>query len=386
MSTTPKIPLSLYIHLPWCLQKCPYCDFNSHALRSELPEEAYLKALFLDLDRDIARTQGRSLSSIFFGGGTPSLFSPKSIDHILEYVQKKIPLEQAIEITLEANPGTFEQQKFSDFKLAGINRLSIGVQSFQDDKLAKLGRIHGGKQAISAVEIAHRVGFDNINVDLMYGLSEQSLEDAVSDINMACQLSPTHLSWYQLTLEPNTFYAANPPPLPDDEHIWQIQEAGQSILSQARFAQYEVSAYAKENQCCLHNINYWEFGDYLGIGAGSHSKLTSEDSMSITRFWKWKHPKEYLAAQQFIAEEKMVDAAELPFEFMLNALRLKRPIPITLFTHRTGLTVSAIEKPLQKAFEKKLLRWNEKEMKLTPLGWQFMNDVLQLFSAPPKPL
>lgn len=374
-----SIPLSLYIHLPWCLQKCPYCDFNSHALRTELPEEAYLKALFLDLDHDIDRIQNRSLSSIFFGGGTPSLFSPQSIGRILEYVQKKIPFEKAIEITLEANPGTFEQEKFAAFKLAGINRLSIGVQSFQDAKLTTLGRIHGGKQAISAVEIAHHVGFDNINIDLMYGLSEQSLEDAMFDMNMACQLSPTHLSWYQLTLEPNTLYAVNPPPLPDDEHIWQIQETGQSILSQAGFTQYEVSAYAKENQCCLHNLNYWEFGDYLGIGAGAHSKLTSEDSTSITRFWKWKQPKEYLAAQQFIAEEKMVAAAELPFEFMLNALRLKQPIPIALFTDRTGLSFSAIEKPLQKAFDKKLLHWNEKEIALTPLGWQFMNDVLQLF-------
>ena len=373
-------PLSLYIHLPWCIQKCPYCDFNSHALRSELPEEAYLHALFSDLEQDMPNVIDRQLTSIFFGGGTPSLFSATSIEKILDQLQRKFNFNQAIEITLEANPGTFEQQKFAAFKMAGVNRLSIGVQSFQDGKLTTLGRIHGAKQAISAVEMAHQVGFDNFNIDLMYGLSQQSVKDALFDLTTACTLSPSHISWYQLTLEPNTLYAAKPPVLPDDQLTWQMQEAGLAVLTDAGFSQYEVSAYAKPTRQCQHNLNYWEFGDYLGIGAGAHSKITDISNGRIERFWKFKNPRDYLAAKaSFIAEQKMIAAKELPFEFMLNALRLKRAIPMELFIQRTGLSDKEIEKPLQEAAKKGFLQWNNTHIELTKLGWQFMNDVLQIF-------
>jgi putative oxygen-independent coproporphyrinogen III oxidase len=375
-----NIPLSLYIHLPWCLQKCPYCDFNSHALRQTLPETAYIQALLADFDQGFPSVQGRLLSSIFFGGGTPSLFSPQSIAEILAYVEKKMPFKQSIEITLEANPGTFEQKKFADFKSAGVNRLSIGVQSFQDTKLEKLGRIHGAKQAITAVEMAYRVGFENINIDLMYGLPEQSIPDAIFDLETACRLAPTHISWYQLTLEPNTLYAAKPPPLPEDDAIWDMQETGQLLLAQAGFTQYEVSAYARSEKPCQHNLNYWKFGDYLGIGAGAHSKLTTPDPFTVTRFWKHKNPRQYLdAAPSFIAEQKNVKREQLPFEFMLNALRLKGPTSIDLFTKRTGLICSEIVPKLEKAAARKLLIWDENQIALTPLGWEFMNDVLEIF-------
>jgi putative oxygen-independent coproporphyrinogen III oxidase len=373
------IPLTLYIHLPWCLKKCPYCDFNSHALRTELPEETYLEALFRDFDHDFPMIQGRCISSIFFGGGTPSLFSAQAIQTILSYIGKRIAFSNEIEITLEANPGTFEQQKFADFKLAGINRLSVGVQSFQSDKLHVLGRIHDASQAMHAIEMARQAGFDNINIDLMYGLSNQSLQDALFDLKTALQLNPTHLSWYQLTLEPNTLYAVNPPPLPEEDLIWEIQEAGQTLLAEAGFEQYEISAYARSKHYCKHNINYWEFGDYLGIGAGAHSKLTFQNPFSIDRFFKHKHPNQYLSASNFIAEKKYIETSQQAFEFMLNAMRLKRAIPVDLFTGRTGLTLSSIEIPLNEAAEKELLVWNEKEIQLTALGWRFMNDVLQVF-------
>jgi len=373
-------PLSLYIHLPWCIQKCPYCDFNSHSLRKELPEKAYLQALLRDLDHDAPLVENRTIISIFFGGGTPSLFSPESIAEILHQVQKKLLVSPTAEITLEANPGTFEQQKFAGFKHAGINRLSIGVQSFQADKLTKLGRIHDADQAIKAVEIAKQVGFKNINVDLMYGLAEQSYEDALFDVTTACSLSPSHISWYQLTLEPNTLYAIKPPVLPDGELIWQMQTQGARILADAGFIQYEVSAYAKADNECLHNLNYWEFGDYLGIGAGAHSKITVLDPFSVKRCWKYKHPRDYLAAEEsFIAEQQIVVHKELPFEFMLNALRLKRSIPMDLFTTRTGLSFEMIKKPLKQAETRGFLRWNQQKIELTAHGWRFMNDLLHIF-------
>lgn len=379
LNTYFHIPLTLYIHLPWCLKKCPYCDFNSHALRTELPEKAYLDALFHDFDHDFPMIQGRCISSIFFGGGTPSLFSAQAIHTILSYAEKKVTFSKEIEITLEANPGTFEQKKFADFRSAGINRLSVGVQSFQSDKLDQLGRIHDANQAINAIKIAHQAGFENINIDLMYGLSKQSLKDAMFDLKVALELNPTHISWYQLTLEPNTLYAVNPPVLPEEDLLWEIQEAGQTLLTEAGFEQYEVSAYARTKQYCKHNMNYWEFGDYIGIGAGAHSKLTIENPFSIQRFWKHKHPNQYLNTPHFIAEKKVVETSQLPFEFMLNALRLKQTIPVDLFTSRTGLTLSSIETCLKKATEKELLVWNEKEIQLTALGWRFMNDVLQIF-------
>lgn len=380
MSHDPFNTFSLYIHLPWCLKKCPYCDFNSHELNSDIPEEAYLKALFEDLSQDQLKLSNRTLTSIFFGGGTPSLFSPEAINCILEQVQTIWSLDKATEVTLEANPGTFEQKKFAAFRQAGVNRLSIGVQSFQDEKLKQLGRIHCGKQALYAVEKAQQVGFDNINIDLMYGLPGQSLQDALFDLETAFSLSPLHISWYQLTIEPNTIYAAKPPVLPTDEKIWQIQEAGQAALERAGFAQYEVSAYAKAGKHCIHNLNYWQFGDYLGIGAGAHSKLTTLDPLLVERFSKLKYPRAYLNADQnFIAEKKIIESTQLPFEFMLNALRLKQSIPVEWFVQRTGLTLKSIEKPLKRAASNDFLIWDQKTITLTSLGWQFMNDVLQVF-------
>jgi putative oxygen-independent coproporphyrinogen III oxidase len=371
---------SLYIHLPWCLKKCPYCDFNSHELSSDVPEEAYLNALFEDLSQEQLKISNRTLISIFFGGGTPSLFSPEAINRILERVQTIWSLDQATEITLEANPGTFEQKKFAAFRQAGINRLSIGVQSFQDEKLKQLGRIHCEKQAVYAVEKAQQAGFDNINIDLMYGLPNQSLHDALFDLETAFSLSPSHISWYQLTIEPNTIYAAKPPVLPTNEKIWEIQEAGQIALEQAGFDQYEVSAYAKSGQSCLHNLNYWQFGDYLGIGAGAHSKLTTLNPLSVERSSKLKYPRAYLNANKhFIAEKKIIESTQLPFEFMLNALRLKQSIPVEWFTQRTGLPLKSIAAPLKKAADNNFLIWNQKTITLTSLGWQFMNDVLQVF-------
>lgn len=373
-------PLSLYIHLPWCIQKCPYCDFNSHPLHKELPEKAYLQALFHDLDHDAPLVEHRPITSIFLGGGTPSLFSPEAIAEILHKISDKFVVSPTAEITLEANPGTFEQQKFAGFYQAGINRLSIGVQSFQADKLIQLGRIHDESQAIKAVEIAYQAGFQNINLDLMYGLPNQSYEDALFDLKTACAFAPTHISWYQLTLEPNTAYAANPPLLPGNELIWQMQTAGVNLLEQNGFIQYEVSAYTKSGHECQHNLNYWQFGDYLGVGAGAHSKITTLSPFTVERFWKLKHPRDYLTTKQnFIAEHKTIAKKELPFEFMLNALRLKRAIPFDWFTTRTGLTIAAMTPSLNQAQHKGFLQWNDQQIELTQLGWQFMNDVLQLF-------
>lgn len=382
MKNTILPPLSLYIHLPWCLQKCPYCDFNSHPLYKALPEKAYLQALFSDLTMMLPKVENRPITSIFFGGGTPSLFSPDAIAQILEHVKATFTFDSSIEITLEANPGTFEQQKFADFRQAGINRLSIGIQSFQPEKLQILGRIHDTKQAIRSVEIAHHAEFEQINVDLMYGLSHQSVEDAQFDLTTACALTPTHLSWYQLTLEPNTLYATKPPPaLPADEEVWQIQMAGLDQLAQAGFMQYEVSAHAKPNSECQHNINYWEFGDYVGIGAGAHSKITLEieGKWIVERLVKVKHPRAYLAKPVVIAEQKIIPCSSLPFEFMLNACRLKKSLPLSLFRERTGLTNAAIEKPLLLATQKGFLTHHSDQITLTPLGWQFMNDLLQVF-------
>lgn len=371
---------SLYIHLPWCLKKCPYCDFNSHTAPIELPEKPYLNALFNDLFQDAPKFNNRRLKSIFFGGGTPSLFSAEAIHLILQRVNSIWAFEKEIEITLEANPGTFEQAKFAAFRQAGINRLSIGVQSFQNDKLKHLGRVHDADQAMNAVEQARQVGFENINIDLMHGLPEQTLQEAMLDLTTAFSLSPTHISWYQLTIEPNTVYAAKPPVLPNDEHLWEIQENGQNLLEKMGYEQYEVSAYAKNELQCVHNLNYWNFGDYLGIGAGAHSKVTLLEPFTIERFSKLSYPRAYLSADSnFIAEHKEVAADQLPFEFMLNAMRLKQPVTFELFEQRTGLKASAVEKSLEKAANKGLLTWNATAITLTALGWKFMNEVLQGF-------
>lgn len=379
MLTTP--PLSLYIHFPWCIRKCPYCDFNSHTLKTDLPEDEYIDTLIVDLDNDLKKIQTPTpLISIFMGGGTPSLFSATALKKLLDAIQQRIEFSPNIEITLEANPGTVEYQRFAGYHEAGINRLSIGIQSFQTEKLKALGRIHDAQEAIRAAETAHRAGFTNFNLDLMHGLPQQSLAEGLQDLQTAIALNPTHLSWYQLTLEPNTLFAKQPPQLPHEEIIWELQEQGKHLLKQHGFEQYEISAYAKNNHQSQHNLNYWQFGDYLGIGAGAHSKITDTQTQQIIRTWKVKNPRDYLTQKNnFIGEEKIIPAKELPFEFMLNALRLYQTIPLTLFSVRTGLSLEIIKKPLIAAEKKELLTWNETSIQTTDLGRQFYNNLVEIF-------
>lgn len=379
-SFTKPLPLSLYIHIPWCVRKCPYCDFNSHAASNEMPESEYINRLICDLDQNVQQTEGRELTSIFFGGGTPSLFKPESIDRILVAVRERLAYQSDIEITLEANPGTVEQKRFAEFRAVGVNRLSIGVQSFQDKKLKALGRIHDSKVAIQAAEAAHSAGFSTFNLDLMYGLPDQSIEDALLDIQTAVALAPTHLSWYHLTIEPNTLFHHRPPPLPHEEHMETMQTQAQAMLAEKGFTQYEVSAYCKPQHACKHNMNYWTFGDYLGIGAGAHGKITSMREQIVTRYWKTKHPKAYLDPQRSLLEgEKKILESEMPFEFMLNALRLYQPISWELFETQTGLPRRVLEKPFQQACEKGLLDADEKGFTPTALGHRFLDDLVGLW-------
>ncbi|MDR3490635.1 MAG: radical SAM family heme chaperone HemW [Gammaproteobacteria bacterium] len=374
------IPLSLYIHLPWCVRKCPYCDFNSHQAPDSLPEELYVNSLVKDLDEHLPQIWGRRLTSIFFGGGTPSLFSAKSIDNILREVQARLPFNSDLEITLEANPGTIDESRFKGFRDAGVNRLSLGLQSLQDDKLKALGRIHNREYALRAIEIAQQVGFDNINLDLMHGLPSQSVEDALADLRDALTWNTNHLSWYQLTIEPNTFFHHQPPTLPKENVLEDIQEQGKALLAQHGMHQYEVSAYSKSGRECAHNLNYWEFGDYLGIGAGAHSKLTDMDKQIITRHSQIKNPRDYLTPhQKFIAEQKNISAEDCAFEFMLNALRLNKGVPSNYFVERTGLELNYIQPIIQNAIEKKLLENNPNIICATELGQRFLNDLVAMF-------
>jgi len=372
-------PLSLYIHIPWCVRKCPYCDFNSHAASAVLPEQDYVDALLADLDQDLHWVQARPLSSIFFGGGTPSLFSAAALGRLLQGVQRRIPFAADIEITLEANPGTFEQEKFTAYRQLGINRLSIGIQSFQEAKLEALGRIHTGDEAARAADMARQAGFDNFNLDLMHGLPDQSLEDALGDLRQAIALQPTHLSWYQLTLEPNTVFWNQPPVLPEDDTLWDIQEAGQALLASHDYGQYEVSAYARPGRAARHNLNYWSFGDFIGIGAGAHGKLSRPDGL-IVRTWKTRLPKDYLnPAKAFKAGEKTLPGDELPFEFMMNALRLTEGVDAALFTQRTGLPLATLDSARRTAEQKGLLQVEPTRLVATPRGQLFLNDLLQYF-------
>ena len=372
-------PLAAYVHIPWCVRKCPYCDFNSHAAGPELPEDAYVAALLADLRADLEHVGDRRLTSIFFGGGTPSLFSAKALAAIIDGLERLVGFSEDIEITLEANPGTFEQAKFRDYRQLGINRLSIGVQSFQADKLKALGRIHDGDEAIRAADMARAAGFDNFNLDLMHGLPDQSLEDALSDLRIAIAQQPTHLSWYQLTLEPNTVFWSQPPQLPEDDILWDIQEAGQALLAEHGYRQYETSAYAQPGRQARHNLNYWTFGDFLGIGAGAHAKLTHADRR-ILRSWKTRLPKDYLdPAKAFRAGEKLLAADELPFEFLMNVLRLTDGVPAMLFTQRTGLPLDVLAKPRRDAEARGLLSADPARLAATPKGQLFLNDLLQSF-------
>lgn len=381
--TSNDIPLSLYIHIPWCIRKCPYCDFNSHTLKNDLPETQYVQILLQDLQEDLKKWPvNRDIRSIFFGGGTPSLFSPKALADLLNQCSKLLNFSADIEITLEANPGTVEQQRFAGFRSAGINRLSIGIQSFQNDKLNALGRIHDQTGAVNAIKAAKKAGFDNFNLDLMHGLPGQSVADALFDLRTAIALEPTHLSWYQLTLEPNTAFYQNPPQLPKEEITWDIYEKGSEYLAQHNFKAYEVSAFFQQSNQdfrCRHNLNYWSFGDYLAIGAGAHGKLTLAD-VSILRFWKIKHPKHYLAAtDHWIAEQKIITNSEQPFEFMMNALRLYQPIPISWLTQRTGILFEDILPKLERARSLGLITWNEHSLETTELGKRYLNDLLEIF-------
>lgn len=376
------VPLAVYVHLPWCVRKCPYCDFNSHPQRGALPVAPYVDALLADLDHDLALAGARPVQAVFFGGGTPSLFPPEAIARVLQGLAARLPLAADAEVTLEANPGTVEHGPFAGYRAAGVNRLSFGVQSFDDGCLQRLGRIHTAGEAERAVKAAQDAGFTEINLDLMYALPGQTLAMAVDDVERALALQPGHLSHYQLTLEPNTLFALRPPPgLPDPDLAWDMQEACQARLAAAGLAQYEVSAYAQPGRACRHNLNYWRFGDYLGLGAGAHAKLTLADGRVLRR-WKQRHPAAYLAqagGAAAIGGDEVLDPARLAFDFMLNALRLRDGVPLALFGARTGLPVDAIAAPLAQARARGWLEPDPAWLRTTDLGWRFLNDVLGLF-------
>ncbi len=375
-------PLALYIHFPWCVRKCPYCDFNSHEIRGELAERAYIDALIADLEQELPRIWGRTVNSLFMGGGTPSLFSADGIDRLLSALRARLTFAANIEITLEANPGTVEQYRFAEFHAAGVNRLSIGVQSFQNALLEQLGRIHDGKQAIRSAEAAHKAGFDNFNLDLMFALPGQNKQTATDDLHTAISLSPSHISYYQLTIEPNTLFHKHPPVLPNDELAWAMQCEGQSQLTTAGYNQYEISAYAQTDRQCRHNLNYWQFGDYLGIGAGAHDKITDMAQQTITRSWKIKHPDTYLAkatTKHRIAGSRILSEDDTTLEFMLNTLRLTNGFNNDLFQQHTGLKLSSIEQALQTAESNGWLIRDNEYIQPTEQGQQFHNDLVTLF-------
>jgi len=372
-------PLSLYIHIPWCRRKCPYCDFNSH--QSEvIPEQQYTAALIEDLEQELESVQGRTLQSIFFGGGTPSLFSGEAIDAILTAVRQRIRFADNIEITLEANPGTVEQHKFGDYWQAGVNRLSIGVQSFDPQQLQQLGRIHSAEEAATAVAIAQEAGFSNINIDLMHGLPAQREPQARADLQRAIALGASHISWYQLTIEPNTAFYSAPPILPNEDSLADIQQAGEKLLADQGYLQYETSAYAKRGQQAAHNTNYWLFGDYIGIGAGAHGKLTDVSTGAIRRRWKTRQPKHYLDPDKaFCSGQKILASTELPLEFMMNALRLNRGFDNELYQQRTGLALSELEQTLTTLQKRGLLERDGHRIAPTDLGRRFLNELLAVF-------
>ncbi len=368
-------PLALYAHLPWCVRKCPYCDFNSHEKTDALPEREYVEALVTDLEGLLPSVWGRRLRSIFIGGGTPSLFSPESIDRLLAAIRARLPLEPDAEVTLEANPGTAEAGRFRGYRAAGVNRVSLGIQSFDDVKLKALGRIHSADEARRAIEMALAV-FDNVNLDVMYGLPGQTLDEARADTAEGLRFGTTHFSAYQLTLEPNTAFYSKPPQLPEHDACADMQLAVEELVAAAGFEHYETSAFARPGRRCRHNMNYWEFGDYLGIGAGAHGKLSFADR--VTRHERAKQPREYMATAGAL-QEKVIAPRELPFEFMLNALRLVDGVPAELYAARTGLPGATILRKLQAAREKGLLEDDALRIRPTRRGRLFLNDLLQLF-------
>jgi putative oxygen-independent coproporphyrinogen III oxidase len=379
IALTELPPLSLYVHIPWCLRKCPYCDFNSHEKRGDLPECEYIDALIADLEASLPGVWGRRLRTIFIGGGTPSLFAPRSIERLITAVRTLLPVDPDTEVTMEANPGTFERERFRGYRDAGVNRLSIGVQSFDDAMLAAIGRVHGAEEARRALEAALAI-FPTVNADLMYALPGQSLEGALADLREAIALGVPHVSAYHLTLEPDTNFFRFPPALPDDDAAANMQEAIEAVLAGAGFGHYETSAFAKDGHRARHNLNYWTFGDYLGIGAGAHGKISFRDR--ITRQERIRKPQTYLRAAlagDAIHAAREVGTDELPFEFMLNALRLTEGFPVALFAQRTGLSIAAVDKPLRAAENAGLIERDHATIRPTPRGQRFLNDVLEPF-------
>ncbi|NIP72113.1 MAG: radical SAM family heme chaperone HemW [Gammaproteobacteria bacterium] len=382
MPETDPIPLALYVHVPWCVRKCPYCDFNSHGLSDPLPERRYVEALLADLEAEAVRAGGREVTSVFIGGGTPSLLSAAALRRLLAGIDARLRLAPGAEVTLEANPGTAEQARFCGYRAAGVNRLSIGVQSFSDGLLLRLGRIHTGEEARAAVAAARAAGFDNLNLDLMYGLPDQSQDQALQDLAEACALRPEHFSWYHLTVEPNTLFYRRPPELPSDEQLWAMQVQGEGLLRRHGYARYEVSAHARGGRQCRHNRNYWEFGDYLGIGAGAHGKLTDPAAGRIVRRWKHRHPRAYLAGLdtgRFTAGRRTLDKSDTPLEFMMNAMRLSDGVSEELFRARTGLPPTFLEPGLSLGAELGLIGPEQGRLHATALGHRFLNDLLALF-------
>ncbi len=379
MSLLQVPPLTLYVHIPWCVRKCPYCDFNSHEAANSLEEDAYIKALLQDLDQERASTGQRDLNSIFFGGGTPSLLSATALDNILSGIASRFSLTDDIEITLEANPGTFEQQKFKDYHSAGINRLSIGIQSFANSKLKALGRIHDSNEAMRAIDTARHAGFDNLNLDLMFGLPGQTTAQAIADLQTACRFEPEHLSHYQLTIEPNTYFHKHPPQLPDDDKRWHMQQACHQLLSTHGYSQYEVSAFSKPGKESRHNLNYWQFGDYIGIGAGAHGKLTDQDNGQINRCWKHRQPRAYMkhtTEGESRSGTSTLDQSDILFEFLMNALRLKKGFDFDLFEQRTGLERNELIKVCSK-IDPELIDIGDQGLKTSKRGYDFLNEVLE---------
>ncbi|MEQ9874922.1 radical SAM family heme chaperone HemW [Pectobacterium brasiliense] len=372
-------PLSLYIHIPWCIQKCPYCDFNSHALKGDVPHQEYVDHLLADLDTDLPLASGRELHSIFIGGGTPSLLSAEAMQALLDGVRARIQLTPDAEITMEANPGTVEADRFSGYQRAGINRISIGVQSFDPQKLTRLGRIHGPDEAKRAAHLATGLGLRSFNLDLMHGLPDQSLDEALDDLRQAIALNPPHLSWYQLTIEPNTLFSSRPPTLPDDDAQWDIYEQGHALLSAAGYQQYETSAYAKPGYQCQHNLNYWRFGDYLGIGCGAHGKLTFSDGR-ILRTVKVRHPRGYMQGT-YLDKQHDVANDDRPFEFFMNRFRLLEAAPRADFTAYTGLEEHSIRPQLDQALAQGYLTETATHWQITEHGKLFLNSLLELFLA-----
>ena len=375
-------PLSLYVHMPWCVRKCPYCDFNSHTAPDELPAGEYIQALVADLEQDLPLIWGRPVQSVFFGGGTPSLFSAEHIASFLSSVRALLDLRPDVEITLEANPGTVERDSFTAYAQAGVNRVSLGVQSFDDELLRRIGRIHGRQEIERSLESLQSAGMSNFNIDLMFSLPGQTLAQSRQDIEFAIKAGPAHVSFYQLTIEPNTVFAAQPPDLPADDLAWDMQQAGLELLEANAYKQYEISAFAQADKRSRHNMNYWRYGDFLAVGAGAHGKITMAAESSVQRFAKHRHPKRYLqglGTGDWRAETRLLSEDELVFEFFLNQLRLKQGLSIDDFQARTGLPWTAVESRVQKAVERNLLQLQHGRVSSTSLGWRFVNDIQQMF-------